>query len=606
MWEREPGGGIRRGARRTGADGRIDRPPDRRPRRGRHRARSVVAVALTGLLALSGWGTLVPATVRCALPGQVGCPGGFLGPALTATGTQSQWFAVTMWDYGFGIVNLISGANESGNWTIFEGFLVHVNATSLPPDASQGGTGAHALGLLMNGLTYTQSAPVGSWSNGSFYAPTGQQFGARVYCSLYCGSGHGGMFANTLNIVPAPPAPTAQLQLTPTSGNVPLNVTASASATGGSPPYRFLWTFGDGGRAVGANQSHQYLLPGLYLVVVTATDAAGLSGSANVTVTARGAPTLAVDATGSPTTGPAPLLVYLNASASSGNAPYRFSWTFGDGGSAPGANVSHTYLIGGLFFATVEVLDSSGRSASASVPVRVTSATSGPLRVFATVSPTSGDLPLSVNATASVSGGTGTYLPVRWDWGDGTNLSTGPVANHTFRLVDPGRVEVVALALDSQGNWTQTNLSVDLFAPGSGTLVAAPAVGPAPLSVALSVRWSGGNGSFAPTLWNFGDGTTGSGAPSTTHVYDAEGTFPVTASTTDSAGRTLIAQTTVTVTTGAPGTGPVVTSGPVTPLLFLGTVALLGLVLLGAAALWERRYGFEPEENEGPGGSGDA
>ena len=93
----------------------------------------------------------------------------------------------------------------------------------------------------------------------------------------------------------APPPnspPTARLSVTPTSGTVPLPVTADASGSsdpqGQSLSYRF--DFGDGsvvGPQSGATASHTYQSAGGYQVTVTVTDSGGLSSSATSTVAAN-------------------------------------------------------------------------------------------------------------------------------------------------------------------------------------------------------------------------------------------------------------------------------------------------------------------------------
>jgi PKD domain len=51
--------------------------------------------------------------------------------------------------------------------------------------------------------------------------------------------------------------------------------------------------------------------------------------------------------------------------------PLTYTWSFDDGGGAPGASVQRTFSTPGLHFGIVTVSDSSGRSASASAAVRV-------------------------------------------------------------------------------------------------------------------------------------------------------------------------------------------------------------------------------------------
>ncbi|MDQ6800385.1 MAG: PKD domain-containing protein [Acidobacteriota bacterium] len=52
-------------------------------------------------------------------------------------------------------------------------------------------------------------------------------------------------------------------------------VTFTANGSGGTPPYRFEWNFGDNGVATGSVVQHLYSAPGTYTVTLTGTDAAG-------------------------------------------------------------------------------------------------------------------------------------------------------------------------------------------------------------------------------------------------------------------------------------------------------------------------------------------
>jgi hypothetical protein len=59
------------------------------------------------------------------------------------------------------------------------------------------------------------------------------------------------------------------------SGVAPLSVSFSASASGGTLPYTYLWRFGDGGTGSGMNVAHPYNQPGVYNAVLQVTDSVG-------------------------------------------------------------------------------------------------------------------------------------------------------------------------------------------------------------------------------------------------------------------------------------------------------------------------------------------
>jgi len=64
----------------------------------------------------------------------------------------------------------------------------------------------------------------------------------------------------------------------------------SGTASGGTRPYSFQWSFGDGGIAVTAIASHAYILPGTYVVILKVTDSKGVVARATTSAVVQGAP----------------------------------------------------------------------------------------------------------------------------------------------------------------------------------------------------------------------------------------------------------------------------------------------------------------------------
>jgi penicillin-binding protein 1A len=65
------------------------------------------------------------------------------------------------------------------------------------------------------------------------------------------------------------------------------------------------------------------------------------------------------------------LSVSFDGAASSGKAPMRFSWDFGDGGSASGKTPDHTYAAKGTYTVTLRVTDATGRRSTTTDAVRL-------------------------------------------------------------------------------------------------------------------------------------------------------------------------------------------------------------------------------------------
>ncbi|WP_307795321.1 PKD domain-containing protein [Actinacidiphila acididurans] len=170
---------------------------------------------------------------------------------------------------------------------------------------------------------------------------------------------------------------TATAAASPTTGNAPLGVSFTGSATGGKSPYSYSWNFGDGSAASTAqNPSHTYTAAGTYTATLTVTDGSAPANTATskvtVTVSAVGNP-LTATASAIPTSGQTPLNVAFTGTGTGGTPPYSYSWNFGDGSAASTAqNPSHTYSTDGTYTATLTVTDSSTPAKTASAGVGVT------------------------------------------------------------------------------------------------------------------------------------------------------------------------------------------------------------------------------------------
>ena len=77
----------------------------------------------------------------------------------------------------------------------------------------------------------------------------------------------------------------AGVEIDRTSGPHPLSVTVTANVSGGTPPYRYAWTFGDGSTATAPGATHVYTTHGTYQVLLRVTDLDNRTAGAGVTVT---------------------------------------------------------------------------------------------------------------------------------------------------------------------------------------------------------------------------------------------------------------------------------------------------------------------------------
>ncbi len=133
-----------------------------------------------------------------------------------------------------------------------------------------------------------------------------------------------------------------------------------ATASGGSSQYAWNWSFGDGDFASAASPFHVYATSGDYTVLLSVTDIVTSGTNATtlpIVVYAFPVPFVSV------TPGPNGSLSYdFQASVGGGSGPSVVVWTFGDGGVAHGALVSHDFRAPGTYSVNVTATDPSGRA----------------------------------------------------------------------------------------------------------------------------------------------------------------------------------------------------------------------------------------------------
>jgi PKD repeat protein len=135
------------------------------------------------------------------------------------------------------------------------------------------------------------------------------------------------------------------------SGTAPFNVVFRD--TSGGNPTSWLWEFNDGTPDSFAQDplDHVFIVPGTYVVTMTAINAYG-SSTASMGITVAAVST--VDFTSDKQSGNAPLAVTFTSTSAPGGTAY--AWTFGTGqGTGSGASVSHTYTIPGTYTVALTV-----------------------------------------------------------------------------------------------------------------------------------------------------------------------------------------------------------------------------------------------------------
>lgn len=401
-------------------------------------------------------------------------------------------------------------------------------------------------------------------------APETNGFASDIGAPVAFESGPGGdiFYADLLSsnifrirYAPGNRAPVAQISVDRTAGAAPLTVQfdgrSSYDLDGENLTY--AWTFGNGGTSNQPNPSFTYNTSGTFTATLTVTDQLGLSNSTTMVITpGNSPPVLSVQAPPPGTTFAVGQSLDLTATATDpedGTLPPS-SITFSTvqrhcpyGGSChahPGPIVGEQQTPGRLVCiindhgddsyleATVTARDSQGATTSQVVKVE-------PKYRNLTVTSSSGNVPININATTNLS-----YPTLKLVVGSQNSISPPAVyQDRVFvRWADGGPRERILTMPDGDLALTAIYTRAPL-AVGTAT----PSGGRAPLTVAFSSAGStdpdGGPLTYA---WSFGDGSAGSAQPNPSYTYTATGIFTATLTVTDADGAT--AQVVVPVTVG--------------------------------------------------------
>lgn len=177
--------------------------------------------------------------------------------------------------------------------------------------------------------------------------------------------------------VATPVAPTASFSVNPAAPSVFQSITLDASASHAATGHtiaKYQWSFDDGttDSSSQAIKTKTFSTTGSYSVRLTVTDDLGqISTAATTTVVVSSGLTITV----SPTAPKSGNSVILSVTAPTATTPLTASWDFGDGGTATGTTVNHTFtVVGGAnttYVVRVTVTDGNSRTATTTQNVAV-------------------------------------------------------------------------------------------------------------------------------------------------------------------------------------------------------------------------------------------
>lgn len=186
--------------------------------------------------------------------------------------------------------------------------------------------------------------------------------------------------AKTVQVVPPNQAPVAIFTTDPLepTANQEITFDASAAADPDGTIVSYSWDFGDQTTGQGKIVKHTYKAAGTYKVTLTVTDDKGATSSAfqNLVIKEQVLPPNQpplVTFSFTPTEPKVNEPVEFDASGSTDDGEIvRYQWEFGDGETAEGQTVTHTYKTAGTFTVKLTVTDDRGAKNSLSRTVTVT------------------------------------------------------------------------------------------------------------------------------------------------------------------------------------------------------------------------------------------
>lgn len=286
--------------------------------------------------------------------------------------------------------------------------------------------------------------------------------------------------------------PVADFSAPVVSGCAPLNVSFKDLSTG-NPKY-WDWDFGNGKLSNIQNPTVSFA-PGTYTIKLVVRNENGVNGitkEAYINVY----PTPVVTFSANTTIGCLPAVIDFTGSATTTDGTIdSYKWNLGDGATAEGTNVQHTYTQTGYYNVVLKATSSNG-CVGERFANRYMRVVAGIVADFTSKPPAQCKAPFNVAFTNESSGpGTLTYL---WEFGDGT---TSTAKNPAVTYNSSDNYDVKLTTTSSFG----CQSTVDSIIPV--TTYATTFTIPDSACTDQQINFQNGSAPGASTVWSFGDGT---------------------------------------------------------------------------------------------------
>lgn len=417
----------------------------------------------------------------------------------------------------------LTAMNSVGSSNVTQNSFVNVGTVPSPNFVASGNGASYSFSNASAGATsYSWSFGDGGTSNAEnpshFYTMDG------TYTVVLTASNACGTATSTQTLTVTTP-PSASFTATGNNGCAPLTVSFTNTSSSNAASYSWQFPGGNPASSTETNPVVTYETPGVYAVILTASNAAG-----NSTVTQ----TDYVVVGGVPTAG---FFTAINGAEISfsniSNGGQTYSWNFGDNTTSAEESPVHTYTDG-----TYTVVLITTNNCGADTTSQVLTVVTPPVANF-NVSATSGCTPFTVQFQNMSTANAVSYT---WQFPGGLP-ATSNEENPTVTYSNPGTYSATLIATNAAGS--STSMQTDIIQVNS-----TPVTTFTVQTGGLSAEFSNGSFNAQSYSWDFGDGNT-SNESNPVHDYASPGTYTVVLVATNDCGTAEFTQT-ITIEGSAP------------------------------------------------------
>lgn len=364
-------------------------------------------------------------------------------------------------------------------------------------------------------------------------------------------------------IAPSAPDPQSAISPAPLPGGLVADFTYSSGLVGVGDtvtftdrsqggPTAWTWDFGDGTVATGPDVSHVWSDTGIYTVTLLVENATAVD---QATVVIRVVPPdqLPPRADFTLTSARTEVDEPVTFTSTSTGRDLQLRWEFGEGTTATGPTARMAWTAPGEYLVRLTASNDLGTD-TAEILVTVVDRVDAPRAVIA---PTTTNLVVGQSGFFS-SASTGNPTTVDWDFGDGTT-ARGADVRHAWAA--PGTY-TVTLTVANRAGRDRATLTVTV-APAAQAPTARFSSSASIVETGTAVTFtSTSTGDPTSLSWDFGDGTTGTGA-TVSKTYARPGSYTVRLTASNAVGTSATTRT-VSVVANVPPPVPVIAVSPET------------------------------------------